>query len=78
MFPDQRYSGALGSAESFKTIVLDGALKQNGMVSFAQALSTDDAEAVRAYLVSRAIEVKATAAPVPPAAPPPPAQPHGG
>jgi quinohemoprotein ethanol dehydrogenase len=78
MFPDLRYSGTLGSAEAFRTIVLDGALKQNGMVSFAQALSPGDAEAVRAYLVSRAVEAKASAPPAPPPVPVAPTQPHGG
>ena len=55
MFPDLRYSGALQNATAFKTIVLDGALKQNGMVSFQSALSPADAEDVRAYIVGRAI-----------------------
>ena len=63
MFPDLRYSGALGSAEAFKAIVIDGALTQNGMVSFAKAISRDDAEAVRAYIVSKAIEAKNAASP---------------
>jgi alcohol dehydrogenase (cytochrome c)/quinohemoprotein ethanol dehydrogenase len=80
MFPDLRYSGALASAEAFRAIVIDGALSQNGMVSFAKALSPEDAEAVRAYIVLRAGEAK-EAAPKPPsapAAPAPAAQPHGG
>ncbi|HTY94726.1 MAG TPA: PQQ-dependent dehydrogenase, methanol/ethanol family [Steroidobacteraceae bacterium] len=55
MFPDVRYSGALQNAEAFRAIVLDGALKQNGMVSFKAALSPADAEDVRAYVVGRAI-----------------------
>ncbi len=81
MFPDLRYSGALGSASAFKAIVIDGALTQNGMVSFAKGISAADAEAVRAYVVSRAIEAKNSAPP--PAAPPSPpvapaAQPHAG
>jgi quinohemoprotein ethanol dehydrogenase len=83
MFPDLRYSGALNSAEAFKAIVIDGALMQNGMVSFAKGISAEDAEAVRAYVVSRAIEAKTLqppAAPVPVPAPVPPAaaptQPH--
>jgi quinohemoprotein ethanol dehydrogenase len=79
MFPDLRYSGALGSADAFKAIVIDGALTQNGMVSFARGITAEDAEAVRAYVVSRAIEAKGSA----PAAPPPPpaaapAAPHAG
>jgi quinohemoprotein ethanol dehydrogenase len=57
-FPDLKYSGALGSPDAFKAIVIDGALTRNGMVSFAKAMSADDAEAIRAYVVSRAIEAK--------------------
>jgi quinohemoprotein ethanol dehydrogenase len=71
MFPDLRYSATLGSAEAFKAIVLDGALASNGMVSFAKAISAADAEAVRAYVVSRSNAAK-------PAAAPAGAQPHGG
>jgi quinohemoprotein ethanol dehydrogenase len=62
MFPDLRYSGALASAEAFKTIVMDGALKANGMVSFAAAISAEDAEAVRAYVVDRAVAAKPASA----------------
>jgi quinohemoprotein ethanol dehydrogenase len=58
MFPDIRYASALHSAEAFKAIVIDGALQQNGMVSFAKALTPEDAEAIRAYVVGRAIAAK--------------------
>jgi len=74
MFPDLRYAGALNSAEAFKAIVIDGVLRQNGMVSFAEALKPDEPEAIRAYLVSRAIEAKRLRPPV--AAPPAPRN-HG-
>jgi PQQ-dependent dehydrogenase (methanol/ethanol family) len=79
MFPDLRYSGALANAESFKAIVIDGALAKNGMVSFATAISAADAEAVRAYVVAKATDAKAAQGPavVPPAAPQA-AAPHGG
>jgi quinohemoprotein ethanol dehydrogenase len=58
MFPDLRYAAAIGSADAFKTIVIDGALTQNGMVSFASALKPDEPEAIRAWLVAKAIEAK--------------------
>jgi quinohemoprotein ethanol dehydrogenase len=67
MFPDLRYSGALQSADPFQAIVLDGALKQNGMVSFKSALSPADAEDVRSYIVGRAIWSKTHAGAVVPA-----------
>src|SRR6185312_2526654 len=75
MFPDLRYAGAIGSADAFKAIVIDGALTRNGMVSFAKALQPGDAEAIRAYLVSTAIELKKHP-PRAPAGPPAPAG-HG-
>jgi quinohemoprotein ethanol dehydrogenase len=58
MFPDLRYSAALGSAEVFNSIVVDGALTANGMVSFKSALTQDQVDSIRAYMVSRAIELK--------------------
>jgi PQQ-dependent dehydrogenase (methanol/ethanol family) len=58
-FPDLRTSAALGSPDLFNAIVLEGALAANGMVSFAEALDVEDAEAVRAYVITLAIEAKA-------------------
>ncbi len=58
MFPDLRYAGAINSAAAFKAIVIDGVLTQNGMVSFARALKPGEPEAIRAYLVSKAIALK--------------------
>jgi quinohemoprotein ethanol dehydrogenase len=52
--PDLRWSKALGNAEAWKKIVIDGSLENNGMVSFQKVLTPADAEAVRAYVVSRA------------------------
>ena len=77
MFPDLRYAGAISSAEAFKAIVIDGALKANGMVSFKEALTQpDDPDAVRAYLVSLAIAAK-NAPPRGPGPPAPRAPQHG-
>ena len=70
MFPDLRYAGAINSPEAFKAIVVDGALTPNGMVSFAKALKPEEPEAIRAYLVSKAIQPKY--APPPGAGAPPP------
>ncbi|MET0293293.1 MAG: PQQ-dependent dehydrogenase, methanol/ethanol family [Steroidobacteraceae bacterium] len=85
MFPDLRYAGAIQSADVFRTVVIDGALTANGMVSFAKAISAEDAEAVRSYIVDRAIAAKNAAPPAgagaaPPAREPAPKaeQPHGG
>jgi quinohemoprotein ethanol dehydrogenase len=58
LFPDLRYSAALYSEGAIDTIVLDGALTANGMVSFKKALSKDDVNAVRAYVVRLAHELQ--------------------
>ena len=59
LVPDLRHSGAIGYADTIKSIVIDGALQHNGMVSFAKALRPADAEAIRQYLIKRANEDKA-------------------
>jgi alcohol dehydrogenase (cytochrome c)/quinohemoprotein ethanol dehydrogenase len=58
MFPDLRYSAALNSADVFNSIVMDGALTANGMVSFKKALTQEQVDSIRAYMVSRAIDAK--------------------
>jgi quinohemoprotein ethanol dehydrogenase len=57
-FPDLRVSPAIQAQEAFDAIVLGGALAANGMVSFASQLTPADAEAVRAYVITLAIEEK--------------------
>ena len=57
--PDLRRSGALNDANAMKAIVIDGALHENGMVSFKSALTPEDVEAVRQYVIKRANEDKA-------------------
>jgi quinohemoprotein ethanol dehydrogenase len=54
VLPDLRWSPHIASAESFKAIVIDGALQDKGMVSFARNLSESDAEAIRAWIVRQA------------------------
>ena len=54
MLPDLRRSQMITSAEAFKTVVIDGSLKDRGMVSFARYMTPADAEAVRAYIAGRA------------------------
>jgi quinohemoprotein ethanol dehydrogenase len=52
--PDLRRSGALVDREVWHSIVIGGALSGAGMVSFEKYLSSDDAEAIRAYVASEA------------------------
>ena len=51
--PDLRHSQALAK-DTFRAIVLDGALKDAGMAGFAGTLSPTDVEDIRGYLAQRA------------------------
>jgi quinohemoprotein ethanol dehydrogenase len=53
VLPDLRYSAALASDDWF-TIILDGELRQYGMIAFASELSRSDAQSIRAYVIARA------------------------
>jgi alcohol dehydrogenase (cytochrome c)/quinohemoprotein ethanol dehydrogenase len=53
VLPDLRYSSAL-QGDLWFDVVLKGQLKQFGMVSFDKELTHADAEAIRAYVISRA------------------------
>ena len=57
--PDLRYSAALGTPDSWKSIVVDGTLVNNGMVPFANILKYDEVETIRAYVIQRAHDEKA-------------------
>ena len=54
LMPDLRRSGVLASKEAWQAVVIGGALKDRGMIGFGTWLTTDDAEAVRAYVAERA------------------------
>lgn len=54
VLPDLRWSAISGDAEAWKSVVIDGSLAENGMVSFSRLLTEDDAEAIRAYVVTQA------------------------
>lgn len=56
---DLRRSSALGDAELWKSIVIDGVLRDAGMVSFADILTPQDAENVRAYVLRQARKAQA-------------------
>jgi alcohol dehydrogenase (cytochrome c)/quinohemoprotein ethanol dehydrogenase len=57
-FPDLNYTIALNAPDLFKSIVVDGALAENGMISFKNSLKPEDAEAIRSFLTARANELK--------------------
>ena len=58
LFPDLRYAAAIGNQALFNAIVIDGALQNNGMVSFSEFLDEEDTQALRAYVVSLANDLK--------------------
>jgi quinohemoprotein ethanol dehydrogenase len=62
VLPDLRWSGMAASAEAWRKVVLEGVLAENGMISFADYLSAEDAENVRAYVLAQAHEAAAAAA----------------
>ena len=59
VLPDLRKSASIADADTWKSVVIDGVLKGNGMVSFASVLSRQEAEQMRAYVISRAHYAKA-------------------
>jgi quinohemoprotein ethanol dehydrogenase len=54
VLPDLRRSGALASADAWRSIVIGGVLTDAGMVSFSRYLSAEDAESIRAYVTHAA------------------------
>ena len=55
--PDLRSSPYL-SDDGYFDIVLNGTLKERGMVSFAPVINREQAQAIRAYVISQAHETK--------------------
>jgi alcohol dehydrogenase (cytochrome c)/quinohemoprotein ethanol dehydrogenase len=58
ILPDLRYSKALHSADTWRAIVVDGTLEDNGMASFATVLDAQAAEAIRAFVIAQANAAK--------------------
>ncbi|MDX1404083.1 MAG: PQQ-dependent dehydrogenase, methanol/ethanol family [Woeseiaceae bacterium] len=56
--PDLRYTPMLATEDAWRSVVIDGALADRGMISFADNLTAPEAEALRAYVVNRAHEAK--------------------
>jgi alcohol dehydrogenase (cytochrome c)/quinohemoprotein ethanol dehydrogenase len=59
LVPDLRHSGALNDAATWRQIIYEGALKDNGMVSFKAVMTPEEIETIRAYVIKRANEDKA-------------------
>jgi quinohemoprotein ethanol dehydrogenase len=56
VLPDLRWSPIAANADAWKSVVLDGVLAQNGMASFAEYLSAEEAESIRAYVIAGALK----------------------
>lgn len=65
VIPDLRKSAVVSDAANFKSVVLGGAFKSQGMVSFADVLDPQTAEAVRQYLIHEANVAYANQPPAP-------------
>lgn len=52
--PDLRYSATLADADAWKAVVIEGILKDNGMVSFAPVLTEAEAQSIRHYIIDQA------------------------
>lgn len=63
IIPDLRRSGALGDPAVWRSIVIDGALQERGMIGFKAYISPADAEAIRAFLGSEARALATTERP---------------
>ena len=54
VLPDLRWSYAAGDTHEWEDILMNGALKENGMVSFKEQLTAEQAESIRAYILDQA------------------------
>ena len=70
-FPNLTRTPMLHSQEGFDMIVLQGVLQEKGMASFADSLKAEDTQALRAYLIKRANDLKNAPAAGPGAGRPP-------
>jgi quinohemoprotein ethanol dehydrogenase len=61
LVPDLRYSAALENADTWRQIVIDGALRENGMISWSSVMNAAQADTIRSYVIHRANEDKALA-----------------
>ncbi len=62
VLPDLRRSSLLGDAAGWAGVVHDGALRQQGMVSFANVLTRPRIDGIRHYVIKRANEDRALGA----------------
>ncbi len=56
--PNLRYSQAIANGDLFAAFVLQGAAEPRGMPNFGKELTPANAEAIRAYIIKRALDLK--------------------
>jgi quinohemoprotein ethanol dehydrogenase len=61
VLPDLRWSPVNRTEQAWREVVIDGARKDRGMVSFAPVMSPAEAESIRAYVIKRANDTYAEA-----------------
>jgi mono/diheme cytochrome c family protein len=54
LIPNLRYSAITNSQQAWKNVVVDGALAEKGMPNFGKIIDDEDAEAIRAFVISEA------------------------
>ncbi len=54
VLPDLRHSVYTGDAVAWRSVVIEGALSERGMIAFAPIFSEQDAEAIRAFVAHQA------------------------
>ena len=54
VLPNLQRSGVLGNKDAWHSILIDGALKDNGMVSFKRVLTPEQAQLIRLYVIDEA------------------------
>ena len=59
LIPDLRGSGYLWDEKTWDAVVRGGQLKDRGMASFAENISAEQSQAVRAYVIQQAHRGKA-------------------
>lgn len=60
--PDLKRSGVATDADAWKSVVYEGALKDNGMIGFAPYLTPQQVESVRGYVIEQARKTAAARA----------------
>jgi len=54
LLPDLRFSGFTATEEAWNNVVIGGSLTETGMISFEHRVNAEEAEAIRAFVVSQA------------------------